>query len=159
VITFERTRDYPLVREILTHPQLYRFLGDDATPAAAEFEVNEHPAIWYVLARDESYLLGVFTLIPQNAVCFEIHAAMLPESWGQTALEALQRVFLFMTAESGCRRIVASIPACNRLAIRYGERAGMTQFGVNPDSFLRGGTLYSQVLLGISTKEIECPPS
>src|ERR1019366_494769 len=31
-IRFERTTDYDLVRAILTHPQLYPRMGDDATP-------------------------------------------------------------------------------------------------------------------------------
>ena len=40
----------------------------------------------------------------------------------------------------------------------FAFEAGMMPYGFNPDSFLKGGRLWGQVLMGVSKKEGEqCP--
>lgn len=124
--------------------------GDDSTPAPEAFQPNEHPLIWYVAAAESEEVQGIFTFIPQNAVCFEVHAAILPAAWGPRSREALRGAIAWMFENSPARRIVASIPAYNRLAIKLGRDAGMKAFGRNRDSFLKNAVLHDQLLLGIS---------
>ncbi len=74
---------------------------------------------------DGDELLGIFILAPQSAVCWEIHTRLLPTAWGAKARAAAQGVTRWAWANvPGCRRIVTSVPAQNRLAIRFAERAG-----------------------------------
>lgn len=159
-MTFRLTRDYELVRSVLTHPSQYRMASEDATPVATCWRPNEHELIWYVAAEDATAcpafreLFAIFTLIPQNAVCFEIHAAFLPRAWGIHTRPALRGVIAWMWTNSPAKRIVASIPVYNRLAIKLARDAGMEQYGLNPASFQRGGALHDQHLTGIS-----CPHS
>lgn len=120
--------------------------GDDSTPGPEEFWPNEDERIIYLDAAG----MGIFTLIPQNAVCFEIHAALLPGAWGQQSRRLLQGAVRWAFTNTEARRIVASIPAYNRLAIALAKRSGFTEFGRNPQSFLRGGSLHDQILLGVS---------
>jgi hypothetical protein len=42
------------------------------------------------------------------------------------------------------------VPANNRLALSFAKSCGMTEYGLNPQSFLKDGQLYDQVLLGVS---------
>jgi RimJ/RimL family protein N-acetyltransferase len=128
--------------------------SEDATPE--DWAPNEDERIVYLEVRDAGELLGIVTLIPQNAVCYEIHAALLPIAWGPRSAEALRGAIAWMFERSPARRIVASIPAYNRLAIALGKRAGMQQYGVNVASFERGGRLHDQILLGLSKP---CPHS
>lgn len=149
MLTFARTRDFALVREVLTHESQARMSSDDATDLAA-FRPNEDDRIIYLAIFDAGEALGIFTLIPQNAVCYEIHCALLPPCWGPRTRLALRGALAWAFRETPARRIVASIPAYNRLAIRLARDAGMTQFGTNEKSFERGGALRDQILLGIS---------
>lgn len=162
-MTFARTRDLALVREVLTHPTQTRMSAEDATDVAT-WTPHDDERVWYITAIAPTQcpafteLLGIFTLIPQNAVCYEIHAALLPAAWGERTRLALRGALEYSWLHSPARRIVASIPAYNRLAIALGRDAGMTQFGVNEKSFQRHGILHDQVLLGISAAP-KCNPS
>lgn len=148
-MTFERTFDYALVRELIVYPAGYRAAGDDFAPSVTEFAVNEDPRIWYVVAKDGAELLGAFLFLPQSSVCYEVHLALLPGAWGHSS-ECLRGAIAWMFANSPARRIVGAVPAFNRLANRCAERAGMTRYGTNYKSFLKGGTLHDLTLWGAS---------
>ena len=96
---FELTKDYALVKAILTHPAIYGEMGDDDLPDPEKFVVNDHPLARYVLAWREPHagLVGVFCFYPQNRICWQGHVAMLPwvstrEKW--RAGQMLPRVAL-----------------------------------------------------------------
>jgi RimJ/RimL family protein N-acetyltransferase len=147
---FERTRDRELVRSVLTHPAVYGRVSDDFAPAAAEYEPPMDECIWWVAARDGDELLGVFMVYPHSHVCWEVHVAFLPSAWGPRAIAATRAAAQWLFGRTHCRRIVASIPASNRLAIRFARAAGMKQYGLNPRSWAKAGGLEDLVLLGIS---------
>ena len=148
MIRFERTRDFALIRSLIaSDARVYDAASDDGCPAACAFAPNRHPAIWYVLAREGGELAGMFTLIPQNACCWEIHMGRVFGAPGR-ALGEIPR-WAFQTIP-GCRRIVASLRVTNRVAIRAAKRAGFVEYGRNPRSLLKGGQLLDQILLGVS---------
>jgi hypothetical protein len=150
-VTFERSIDYKLIREILTaDPRSYDAMSDDASPSIAEFEPNQHPAIWYVVVRSAEEPIGLFTFIPQNAVCYEAHTCMLRAAWGREALTAGRGVIGWMFEHSPCRRIVGATPAYLRLAVRFAESSGMVEYGRNPKAFLKNAILHDLILTGIS---------
>jgi len=149
-MTFERTFDYELVREIITNPAIYPHVSDDGSPPAKDFRAIESEVVWYVLVKDGKELLGCFTFVPQNAVCYEVHTCLLPVSWGERAKEAAKGVKEWMFRHSPAMRIVTVVPENNSLALHFAKSAGMETFGVNPQSFMKGGHLYDQILLGVS---------
>ena len=134
----------------MRHPKLYDVCADDFQPPRERFSPREDEAIWYVLAREGVEVLGLFALAPQNELCWEIHTRLLPEAWGPRALAALEGVIQWTFANTPCVRLVTTIPIYNRLALRYGDRAGFQRFGVNPNSWMKDGVLHDQVLMGIS---------
>jgi RimJ/RimL family protein N-acetyltransferase len=153
---FGRTFDMEVVRAILTHPKIYPFIGDDDAPKMEEFRPREDPGIWYVLARltpDSSEPLGMFVLVAQSRTCWDIHVNILPSTYGPVAWLVSQEIFPWIWESTTARRVVGSVPAYNKLAIHYAERAGMKRFGINEKSYLKGGVLIDQVLLGISKPE------
>jgi RimJ/RimL family protein N-acetyltransferase len=152
-VTFERTTDYALVRAVFTHRTQYGAMTDDFSPAPEDFQVNTDPRIWYVLARENGRVLGVFTLLGQNTVLYEIHWSLLPCAWGRRTVPATTGAIAWMFAHSPARRIIGAIPAYNRLAIKLARRVGMREFGVNPRAFQKHGELHDLVLLGASPEE------
>ncbi len=151
-MTFTKVRNYGLIKAVLTHRTQVRASSDDGTDLGT-WKPNEDPAIVYLEVREAGELLGIVTFIPMNAICFEVHAALLPRCWGERTREALRGAFDFLWRTTAARRIVASIPTYNSLAIALARRAGMTQYGLNPDSFLKDGKLHDQLLVGITASK------
>lgn len=147
---FERTTDYTLVREIMTHPRLYPWLADDLAPAREELQPVQHPAIWYVLVFDGEELLGLWMFSPQNSICWDVHTCLLPGHGFRRARQAAREMAEWIWEHTPCRRIVTSVPSDNPAALRFAEAAGMRRYGVNERSWLKGGELLDQVLLGMS---------
>jgi RimJ/RimL family protein N-acetyltransferase len=162
VIHFERSFDYELIRRILTHERIWPHISDDGSPPAGEYRPFESELIWYVVVRDiypdagPEEILGLWMFTPHNAVCWEVHTALLPEAWGGRAHQAAQLMADWIWRNTPCRRIVTNVPENNRLALRFAQAVGMEVYGCNEKSFLKGGKLLDQILLGIS-KPAEMP--
>lgn len=152
-MTFERCRDYGLIRSIMTHPRVYQHISDDGSPDVAEFQPVESEALWYVVVRDGEKVLGLWLLVPQNSICWEIHTCLLPEAYGQTGRRAAVEMAEWIWANTPCRRLITTVPVSNLLAHRFAVRSGMREFGRNPASFLKNGALHDQILLGMSKPE------
>lgn len=157
-MTFERTHSLFLVRQIMTHPRIWPHISDDACPEPREFRPLDHPGVWYVLVSAGAELLGMFVFAPQNGVCWEVHTCLYPAAWGPRAREAARAMAGWIWANTPCRRIVTNVPACNRLALRFARDAGMEQFGVNPQSWMKHGKLHDLIMLGISREVNTCLP-
>ena len=148
-LTFERSEDWDLIRSVITHPKIWPHVSDDSTPPWEEWQPVIADSVWYVVVRDGEEVLGVFTMVRHNAICWEVHTCLLPSAWGRT-LEAARQMAEWAFANMECLRIITNVPAYNRLALRFAERAGMTQFGVNEKSYLKDGKLWDQFCLGLS---------
>lgn len=146
---FFRITDLELVREILSRPEIYGAMGDDFTPPVEEFTVNDHPLIWYVGIRNEDRLIGMFVLIPENPVCWQVHVAMMPWATTTEKWAAARKLPGWLDQNSECRRLVAAVPACNRTAKVYGVFGlGMRYVGRHQAAFMKGGRLQDLIILG-----------
>jgi RimJ/RimL family protein N-acetyltransferase len=134
-------------------PQVWPWIGDDFAGERETFQPNEDPRIVYLLALEDVWRVGLLTFLPQNTVCWEVHIIVLPwrKSRGHEILRgAMKWVFENTTAQ----RIVGAIPAYNHLAVHVAQRAGMTQYGLNPRSFQKHGELEDQELFGLNKEEL-----
>ena len=157
MIHIERSKDYALIRGIMTHEAVYRHLTDDYSPPAADYRPIEHEMVWYLVVWDGNELLGLWMLVPQNGICWEIHTALLPDAWGERGRRAAALAQAWIWENTPCRRIITNVPADNRIAYRFAVAAGMEVYGTNEASFLKGGRLLDQICLGISKPDIERP--
>lgn len=148
---YERTTNTEIIKQIVTHPRLYRWVTDDFAPPAADFEPNNDPRIWHVIVWSGYFgqRLGLLTFLGQSTVLWEVHCCLLPECWGRT-VEAARGAFQWIFDHTSAQRIVATIPVYNRLTVRLAKAVGMSQYGLNPQSFMKGGELHDTVLFGIS---------
>lgn len=157
---FERTTDYPLLAKLLqaTSLRLYDFLSDDFSPERESVGgVPEHPAAWYILARDGDELLGFWMFTPDNgnAITWIFHTVMPLDGRALRAMQELLGPGGWLWRKSPCVRAVTAVPSFNAIARRFGQRAGLTEYGRNPRSYSKLGTLYDLILMGVS-KEPTC---
>lgn len=161
MITFERSQDYELIRSILTHEKIYPHISDDGSPPREEYRPIESLVVWYVLVWSNTEapafreLLGLWMFVPQNAVCWEVHTALLPAAWGPRGQQAARMLPDWIWANTPCRRIVTNVPETNRLALHFAAKAGMKVYGVNQKSWMKDGVLCDQICLGLSKRETE----
>ena len=149
-LSFERTEDMELVKAIVTHPHVYSKTCDDGCPEPSALMPIAHPSLYYILAKDGYELLGLSVLVPENAICYDYHICMLPNSWGPKTTVAAYGFLDWIWANTPAKRLMATIPDFNRLAVNLALRSGFEIVGINPGSFLKNGKLYSQVILGLS---------
>ena len=150
-LSFERTTDVALIGKILTHPLIWPWVTDDGAPDPEAFqppEPGEH--VWFILVWDEAELLGLFLFHSQNTATWEVHTCLLPKAWGKRARKAAEEMLKWVWEETDWQRIVTNVPDNNRLALSYALKVGMTEYGLNPKSWLKNGELLDQHLLGIS---------
>lgn len=155
LITADRTFDAEIITRTMRHPKLYEHLSDDGCPPASHFDAPVHDGLIYLAMHEDEEFLGVFLFHPQNHVCYEVHTCLLPSAWGKRALLCTAEAAKWIFGNTACTRIVTSVPAYNKLALRLAERSGMVQYGLNPKSFLKNGILHDQALLGMN-KEALC---
>ncbi len=154
-LILERSTDYQLIRTIVTHPKLYPHLTDDFSPSAEDFRPVEHETYAYLIVRDGDELLGLFFFHPHTASIWEVHTCLLPGAWGDRGKEAALLSRQWVWDNLTCIRLITNVPSYNRLALRFAQAAGMEQFGVNPDSFVKGNKVYPLLMLGVSRPGIE----
>ena len=150
--TFERTRDFGLIKSIATHPRVYPAISDDYSPAPEDWKPFIEEAVQYILAKYDDELLGMWVLIPENRVNWKVHTCLLPAGYGSRGAEAARVGIEWVFANSPCLRISTEVPEYNQLALRFSMNAGMKIFGFNPGSYMKNGILQGQILLGVSKK-------
>jgi hypothetical protein len=149
----ERTKDEDLITKVVAHPKVYPWVSEDGSPKAEDWKPEaSNDRIFYVLVKEAGIILGLFAIIPENSVCYQIHTCLLPCSYGMLAKQAAKEIVDWVWRNiPECKRLVGQVPAFNRLALKYGfESFKMTQYGKNPKSFLKRGKLHDVILLGIS---------
>jgi hypothetical protein len=151
VIELWRIHNLDLAREMLTLRGIYESIGDDYTPPVEQFKVNEDARIWYVAAASSRGLIGMFSLMPQSRVCWELHVVMLPWAMTSDKWSAARTLPAWLERNTECRRLTAAVPANNGPAIVYGTHGiGMKCVGRHSKAFMKGGKLQDLVLLGLS---------
>lgn len=150
-----RLTDYDVIQATIAHPAIYGKLADDLAVLAEEFTPVQSDALIYLGVYWADEFLGLFVFAPTNSVCYDVHTCLLPAAWGK-AIEAGRLACQWMWRHTACRRIVTTVPVDNRLALRLALRCGFTQFGLNPQSWLKGGVMRDQILLGLDRPEVAC---
>jgi len=151
LLTIEPTKDWELVKRIVTHQSVYPRVSDDKSPSAERWLPLD--GLHYLLVKNGADILGLFVLSQENGVCFKVHTCLLPHSYGEKATIAAKALIAWVFTHLDCSRLVTEVPDYNRLALKFAERSGMTKFGYNPKSYLKDGKLHGVTLLGISKEE------
>lgn len=147
---FAFTRDLDLIRPAVCHETIYRNVVDDNAGPAELFQPPEMCLYATVWQGDE--YCGIFGLVPHNFVLAEIHTALMPNVWGDAA-EVGRHFIAWVFETTKFQRLIGAIPEFNRMALRMAKLSGMTEYGVNPASYLKHGKLHSLIMVGVSKEQ------
>lgn len=155
VLIVERSHDMATVRAILSHPAVWPHIHDDG---ATEPDPLDHEGlIWLMVSNPEP--TGCFLFHAHNSVTFEVHTCLTPALWGPKAREAARLAREWIFTNTSAQKLITHVPAYNAVALRFALHNGFVREGLNRASFLRGGELLDQHLLGLTKKEWQCQPS
>ena len=149
-------QDVDFVAGILGHPEVFPFISEDGSDSA---DVTQHanallatPVI-YVMSPNE-WTLAIF--VPRSSVCLELHTCILPDGRGKIALQVNRDVGAWIFENTTCQKVITWVPVFNRAADLMARRLGFELQGNNDKSFLRHGTLYDQLLYGVTKEKWLC---
>jgi RimJ/RimL family protein N-acetyltransferase len=141
--------DIELIAETIRHPRIWPSVSDDGAGSPEGFEPIISDSVIYLGMFESGQFYGLFMLHPHNSICWEVHTCLLPSAWGNASVFALECVS-WIFSETQCQRLITNVPTGNVLAKRLAASVGMTEFGLNPRSFLKNGEALDQIMLGIS---------
>ncbi len=96
--------DLDAVRRIMTDESVYLYITDDGCPPEDEFDpavMLENRSIFTLMPDENS--LAIFT--PINAITYEQHSCVLPESRSRTTNLA-RHAWRWMFTETACQKII-----------------------------------------------------
>ena len=143
----EVTHDVDFIVSCVTNPMVWDKLTDDGAPELYYPPLGS--GIMWVRAGDD----GVFLLVEQNHVTYEVHTILLPRARGR-AVEIGKEALKWAFANTKAKRIITNVPETNQLALRLAKKVGFKQYGINQKSFQKNGVLHDQFVLGISKEDV-----
>jgi len=145
-----QTFDYDFIKEVCVTPSVWPHISDDNC-AIDEFTPSD--SMIYLMVEDKGEKMGFFGLSAVNTICYEIHTTMLPKAWGKT-LRYTKEVLDWIFTNTGCLKVVTFVPETNKKALNLALKTGLKTEGFIDKSFLKGGVLIGQYLLGISKGDL-----
>lgn len=149
-INFKPTSDRELIRKVMTNDSVYPYISDDASLPVELFQPIFASGVLYLLCYDDFTLLGLWMFVQTNAAMVEVHTCLLPGHGYRRAREAAKLAAEWIWENTACQRIWTQVPQNNRIALNFAKAAGMEECGMQPNSFLKCGKLYSLIQLGVS---------
>lgn len=154
-MTFERTEDMRLVREILTEPSCWRRMVDDLAPGVDEFDPRPRSELEYIVARENGGAIALFVLVDiESAV--EVHFCFRPKA--RLAIVRAGRAFVeWVWAETDIVRLIGPVPGHNGLALRLAKACGFTEIDKEGGAVRKDGQVYDRILLEARRPGITTP--
>lgn len=150
LVRLERSSDYELIRQIMTHPRVYPSITDDFSVPAEEFHPIENDGLIYVIARIDGEPVGAMLGVPENGIELRVHHYLLPETWGNVAAYVVESALDWLWKNTGYKRVLGKTPAFNRLALKFAMKMGMEVIGIDRQSIQKHGRLWDQFIFGMS---------
>jgi len=146
-----RVSDPEVVKSFLLRPEIFATIAEDG---ADDFEPDMERNIWLLMKSDDTEV-GIYQIERINGITAQIHANVLPEhrkphskATGRAALDWI------VANLPDIHKIIAVIPVLYPNVRDFTLSFGFTLEGINRQSYLKGGAIYDQWILGITRPEI-----
>lgn len=146
MINFARTADMQRVKQILTTPECWFRMVDDAAPDRDKFECLDRGHCLPILAYLNDAVVGVFLLVSSFPGYSEVHFCLLPSVWGNS--ESIGKAFVeWVWKETSIVELTGPVPAHNRLCLRLAIDCGFTLDEIRPQMVSKNGKAYDLMVM------------
>ena len=147
-------RDIPRLNALFGHESIWPFIKDESAPESLRYRVGElylsTPGTLVLSPIPES----AFVYKLRNGITFEVHANVLKDS-REDALSAALSSVRWMFENTGCLKIVAYVATCFPNVCGFTKKCGFDEEGKMKKSVLRDGTLYDQIIYGLTKEDFD----
>jgi hypothetical protein len=154
MITVELSRDYALIKRIITDPDVYFWLRDDFDPRPEDYQASDSPLIQYFVIRNDGAPVGLFLFGCSNTICWDMTVCMLVDGYGLID-QAIGELLKLVLDRIQLQRVTSRTLKTNWIANVLNRKMGMTPMGVNTKCVQRNGKLEDHILWGISRPEMQ----
>jgi len=158
-VSIQRLTDHSYVDAVMKHPDVYPWITDDFTPDPDDFYTEtliDNENFYFVGTFVDDAIAGVFMFHPMTKIMYEMHSAVLPDYRGLLSVTMAVGAAEWIFRNTDCLKLITYVPAGNIAALALARRGGMKAEGVITESFMKGGTMIDQTILGITKEELTC---
>ncbi len=142
MITCHKTTDKELIKEIMTHPALFRLTYGQGIKAE-DYEVDE--TLEYIVAFWHHEPVGLWSLHPVTALVVDAHIAMIPKYWGTEVIQkAMEAGYKYLKTETDYTKIFTSVPSNCFHMIKF-----CTRYNYKACGFIKDGIIYNNKLVDL----------
>lgn len=142
MITIHPTKDYELVREILTHPALFKLTYGQGIKIE-DYKVDE--TLDYVVAFWDHEPVGLWTLKPVTNLVIDGHIGMVPKYWGTEVVQkAMDAGYQYLRNNTEYTKIMTSVPSNCLHVLKFMEEYKYKACGI-----IKEGVIYNQQLVDL----------
>lgn len=116
--------------------------------------VSDSGGGWFAGVFDGQTMAGAFLVKPWSSFCYEIHGGIHPDYFGNGP-EICDLMGRSLFAGTPCLKIVAIIPAFNRLMAKCLEQIGLEKEGEIKKAFLKHMKLHDLHIYGINKSKVK----
>jgi len=145
----ERSQDYNLINSILNTPELFATIAEDCNVTCGEFDTMESDSIYYLLAKEDDNVIGLFIVHPDSKISYEIHANILKKYRKDYSKKACDDVLVWIWDNIDTDKVNCNIPTLYQNVISRAKESGFVEEGVRTHSYLKNGEALDVMFLGV----------
>ena len=149
-VKVKRSYNVDAIRKVLL--RLFDTIAEDGFSADC-IEPDVEGQCWLACIAEET--IGYYCILKRNAVTYEIHAQILPEYRKEYSVESGFAVLQWMMDNTDAMKIIAQVPMIYPNVKAFCQRFGFRVEGILTKSYLKGGELVDQWILGVSRDQVE----
>lgn len=151
----QRTYDSEIVREIMTHPEIWDAVAEDDF-TEDKFNIDCHQDCW-LLVSDGKRKIGLYNLHAMNHTTLEMHIQILPNYRRKYARKSVPLFYNWVLNEAPkqYKKLIANIPAIYKNVRDFAEENGFTLEGTYTKAYKKNGEIVDLWLLGATTEELK----
>lgn len=146
--------DMSIVKSIITSKEIWEQAAEDGVSKEGYQPYFDSLTAW-LLCECEGEQIGLIYIHNDSLCAVSIHPYLKHKHKrkGRAMMKAFFRWFISLP-DTLCK-VNVSIPASRKIVYNFSKKVGFKDEGINRSSFLKGGKVYDQYLLGLTRNEIK----
>jgi len=139
------------ILSILNTPKVLRASAEENIQSITSLDFSRN---LFMGVFEQQELVGVVRLEDFAAFVSIIHVVATPKAYG---IRGYTEVLPFIFNNTSIRKLVAFIPAFNRLTVKLAKDAGFKQEGLISSAYAKNWRMHDLLVFGLSKGELLCP--
>jgi len=148
MIHVQLSRNAPLIKEILTSPEIYAVISDDAAPDPKKFKPDVHKSI-HIIVYDDKTPIGLVIYTKKTSIEYLCHYQILPGHRGEDAFIGAQKCIEWLWKNTPALKLTAEVPTKYKNVLDFGFKLGFVKEGINKFSYRSDNKIYDKIHLGL----------